>query len=114
MVGGTRGWSHGHLSSWRDGVPGPTATAAQLPVAMGTTVARVTCTTSPATTTFSGAVGSAAMAGRLELQAAVPRILPHLSVPIHPTLDVQVCEILQHLAVLGNSTFAELWMFYKL
>lgn len=38
--GGGRGQSHWHLSGWRDGVPGPTTIVAQLPEAVGTTVAR--------------------------------------------------------------------------
>lgn len=39
-VEGARLWGHEHLSDCRDGVSGPTAIVAQLPVAIGTTVAR--------------------------------------------------------------------------
>lgn len=36
--GAVKGWSHGHLSVWRDGAPGPTAAASQSPVSTGATV----------------------------------------------------------------------------
>ena len=58
MAGGTR-------------VPGPTAAAAWLPVAVGTAVARglALCALPPLLARFSGAVGSAATAGGPELRA---------------------------------------------
>lgn len=53
------------------GVPGPTAAAAWLPVAVGTAVTRglALCAFPPPLARFSGAAGSAAAAGGPELRA---------------------------------------------
>lgn len=58
---------------------------------------------SPAVTGVPKAVGSSAVVRRSGLQAAV-----------HPSLDVQICEVLKHPFVLSRGTFVELWMFYTL
>lgn len=59
--GGGGGQSCGCLCGWRDGVSGPTAVPAQLPVIAAVGEGQSHVYTSPAATMFSGAAGLAAM-----------------------------------------------------
>ena len=92
---GWRGRSHGHLSGWWDGAPGPTSVAASLPGALGTAEAgrldsRVTLLL---------LLGLPAPSPQLENWIAgsapgLPSVPPPLCVPVHPSLRT-LCGILR-------------------
>ena len=89
---------------------------APLPLLLVTHVAsgQVVGTTSPPAAGFFEAVGSAATPGGPGSQAnlhSLP-VQPPLCAPVHLSLDVWMCGILQHPGVLGRATSVELWMLY--
>ena len=90
---GSEGQGRGHLSDWWDGVPSPTATAAQLVLAMGTPAIRRLESRAP---TLLLPLGSLKLQAQLHVsegqdfrhQSALLSILPPLCVPVHPPLEV--------------------------
>ena len=93
-------------------VSGPTSTAAGHPrLASGQ---KVMGTTSPPAAGFFEAVGSAATPGGPGSRAnlhSLP-VQPPLCAPVHLSLDVWMCGILQHPGMLGRATSVELWILY--
>lgn len=110
---GWRGRSHGHLSGWWVGAPGPTSVAALLPGALGTTEAgRLDFPGHLAATAGgSGSSGSVAAAGEHDRGAAsaLPSVPPPLCVPVYPPLRTVWDS--PHPGVLGRGTSVLLCMF---
>ena len=72
------------------------------------------CTASPDAVRFSETAGWAAMNGDYRNRLCCAPIPPPLCIPVHSTLDVQMCGILWSPGVLGRVTFVRLGMFYWL
>lgn len=109
---GWRGRSHGHLSGWWVGAPGPTSVAALLPGALGTTEAgrldfRVTLLLLLGVL----ALPAVAAAGEQDRGAAsaLPSVPPPLCVPVH--LPLRTVWDSPHPGVLGRGTSVLLCMF---
>ena len=107
LMGGVMG-----ASAAGEMVSGPTSTAAGHPrLASGQ---KVMGTTSPPAAGFFEAVGSAATPGGPGSRAnlhSLP-VQPPLCAPVHVSLDVWMCGILQHPGMLGRATSVELWILY--
>ena len=98
--GGVGGKSYGSLCGWRDGVPGPTAVAAQLPVAaaVGEGQSRVYHLPCCYHVFWGCRLSCHGQRSRTAVTTcAVLLVLPPLFVPVHPPLDVQISGILLHL-----------------
>lgn len=106
----------GHLCSWKDGVPGSTAADAVAASIMATWIQDL-CALPPPQLLNSFGLYSFSFPGwwaRIpDIASAVTPILPPLSVPIYPTLDV-LPTFRCPPGVWDKGTFVELWMFYWL
>ena len=93
------GWGHVCLSGSRDRVPGPTATAAQLPVAAGTAVVRRPELCAPPPLLLLGSLKlrlscHGQRAGITGTNSAGPSVLPLLCVSVYPPSGIQMFRIL--------------------